>query len=345
MRHFLMNERTRCTGFTLIELLTVVAILSVLLALLLPLLQQAHFQAVRARCIGERRQNYVSLALFVGDHRGLVPHPVGDVWWRHSIAHCDRYKWTGRNRYGNDDEIDRMVPWIARKNIALGHSNGLYRHGGCQTQMLPALGAMVAFGYVDSPGVLFCPSFRRPESPSLPRSLRGSQWYIDHDPEVWEALTDGDGEVPVHEVSPPGPHILSAGIVHYFSYGGPSSTGTRSFDRNTTLESYARMWRHDSRVSPIMFSCANGYARMPFLPRVWETGHLAPYGVSHGTRGMNAVMYEGSARWVTKEEVKAHGRAYGNHPDYMTNVRERFDNAQAWARRHATVAPPTPSSL
>lgn len=57
------------TGFSLIELLVVISIVALLVALLLPTLQAARVQAVRAQCGSNMRQTLVALTAYGNDYR------------------------------------------------------------------------------------------------------------------------------------------------------------------------------------------------------------------------------------------------------------------------------------
>jgi len=68
-------------GFTLIELLVVIAIIALLMAILLPVLQRVKRQAKAAACQGNLRQWATTLAVFVEDNEGHLPHDfLGTVW-------------------------------------------------------------------------------------------------------------------------------------------------------------------------------------------------------------------------------------------------------------------------
>jgi prepilin-type N-terminal cleavage/methylation domain-containing protein len=60
-------------GFTLIELLTVVAILAILVALLLPVLAQVRAAGRRTACLSNIRQIGHSIALYAGDYDDVFP--------------------------------------------------------------------------------------------------------------------------------------------------------------------------------------------------------------------------------------------------------------------------------
>ncbi len=59
--------------FTLIELLTVVAIIAILIALLLPVLGRARELARRTVCLSNTRQVGLGLMLYAEDHEGVLP--------------------------------------------------------------------------------------------------------------------------------------------------------------------------------------------------------------------------------------------------------------------------------
>jgi len=63
----------RHAGFTLIELLVVIAILSLLIAILLPVLNQAKHQAHRAACAGNLRQVGVAIHMYAEDFEDTIP--------------------------------------------------------------------------------------------------------------------------------------------------------------------------------------------------------------------------------------------------------------------------------
>jgi len=65
-------------GFTLIELLVVIAIIAILAALLLPTLTRAQYAGMRASCLNNIRQQYLSQIMYADDHRGQFP-PHEDV--------------------------------------------------------------------------------------------------------------------------------------------------------------------------------------------------------------------------------------------------------------------------
>ena len=61
-------------GFSLIELLVVIAIMSLLIAILLPVLNQAKIQANRAACVGNLRQVGVAIHMYAEDFGDTIPY-------------------------------------------------------------------------------------------------------------------------------------------------------------------------------------------------------------------------------------------------------------------------------
>ncbi len=69
-------SHTRCVdfrAFTLIELLVVISIVSMLLAILLPVIGQARESARRAICLGNQRQYGISVTVYSNDAKGYYP--------------------------------------------------------------------------------------------------------------------------------------------------------------------------------------------------------------------------------------------------------------------------------
>ena len=71
--HVHLRNRPQTRPFTLIELLVVIAIIAILAAMLMPALESARAQAVRATCLNNQRQIHLQTNFYVNDYDGWVP--------------------------------------------------------------------------------------------------------------------------------------------------------------------------------------------------------------------------------------------------------------------------------
>src|SRR5438876_11245609 len=62
------------TALTLIELLVVIAIIAILAGLLLPALARAKYQGMRASCINNIKQQYLTQVIYGDDFKGKFPY-------------------------------------------------------------------------------------------------------------------------------------------------------------------------------------------------------------------------------------------------------------------------------
>jgi prepilin-type N-terminal cleavage/methylation domain-containing protein/prepilin-type processing-associated H-X9-DG protein len=78
----MLNIRQEQKGFTLIELLVVIAIVALLMAILLPTLQQVQKQARAVVCQTNLKQWGTILALYADDNKGRIPNKVSsEILW------------------------------------------------------------------------------------------------------------------------------------------------------------------------------------------------------------------------------------------------------------------------
>jgi prepilin-type N-terminal cleavage/methylation domain-containing protein len=339
-----MHRGRKGNGFTLVELLVVIAIISVLASLLLPALQAAMESARRIACLNDRKQNYLQIRYFAGDHDGRVPCLTGGRGygeaWRGELD-MPMWDWVHINTW------DAKVNWI----YEVKNDNNLN-----------PIGTLSIRGYVDDPSLLYCPSYVRPYG-----AYWGDwehckpNWYFDDpsmtcghgsnkggDLPMWECLINGDPYTPFHGNGNilPGLYI---GVAHFFVTGHPHGTNGKPDHKRPKLSLYGEEWQEDN-VSPFILSCMNhrpdvyegrGAPDMSALTSTWDTGPEYPYGTSHEAAGVNAAFYDGSARWISRGEVKADGKLGNSFPDYLANnrVHDLKRHMQRWAQRRATPKP------
>ena len=68
-----MHRHTPRKGFTLVELLVVIGVIAILIALLLPALNRAREQSIRAQCASNLRQVGMYLAMYANQQRSSMP--------------------------------------------------------------------------------------------------------------------------------------------------------------------------------------------------------------------------------------------------------------------------------
>lgn len=75
-----------CVGFTLIELLTVIAIIGILAAIMIPTVGAVRAKARSVQCISNLRQLHTAVLLYAGDNKGEFPYRripgTSDMYWK-----------------------------------------------------------------------------------------------------------------------------------------------------------------------------------------------------------------------------------------------------------------------
>jgi prepilin-type N-terminal cleavage/methylation domain-containing protein/prepilin-type processing-associated H-X9-DG protein len=143
--------RRRQAGFTLIELLTVIAIIGVLAAILIPVVGRVRAHAYTAQCASNLRQIGVALGLHANDHKGVFPIAGGDL--RYDEADLDpttgKPAWTvqlepyvGRDR---SPSLDASAPG-ARALYRCKPGGEVFEHNQLFSYYLSARAAFVAAG-------------------------------------------------------------------------------------------------------------------------------------------------------------------------------------------------------
>ncbi len=102
-RKRLVAAATKRTAFTLVELLVVMAIISLLAAMLLPALSNARLTAQQASCMNNQKQIGAAIMLYTNDHNGLLPDISGNA-----TAHLtlnNGYSWGSAGVNGDEKSV------------------------------------------------------------------------------------------------------------------------------------------------------------------------------------------------------------------------------------------------
>lgn len=314
--------------FTLVELLVVIAIIAILASLLLPALSKALDAALRVACASKHRQNGVSIHLFAGDNNGRVPtsstYDTDDL--SDYVAH--HLDWPGFS-----GDADDWTGWGWVNGFAADQTHET-------TQRILPLGTLVRQGYIALADSLFCTDWQHTGTNDQWRlNPRLNNGRLDSGRSAWLDLNKHYGDSLIA-------YRYMTGMAHQFWTADPADGNnprTRGIAR-PKLSFIADNWsiRNHSvaGVSPILMNCAN---------RAGQWNGLYPDGgtMAHNFQGVNAVFYDGSARWIPYHEVASVGWAGGvdgaaRSRHYLanffaTNSRFSASNFVMWSRQHATL--------
>lgn len=325
---------TRRRAFTLVELLVVIAIITILAAILLPVLQRARFQAARAVCLGQLKQLGTASHMFPSDHDGVAPRGID--WYS---------DWCGAAWCSGTSALNP-----ARETSPYHYPRGCTEDGdsiALTTKIgatpdpfwrLTESGQLVFSGYVKDADLLYCPGLQDgrladKEPFSISAASRNKISLV------------ADGEVG-NRWSNSGPTIGYSSFIHGRKrdmlplpgiYGNVTDKSESLWRPRPTLDWIGSNWEGTTAlardVSPLLFACRSD------MQAPSHTTRVMPHTSGGQQRGTNAVMYDGSARWISRGEMRA---AAARHQDrtgqtvllsYPDTITVRFGNHDSnWER-------------
>jgi prepilin-type N-terminal cleavage/methylation domain-containing protein len=305
----------RGRAFTLVELLVVMSVIALLIALLLPALAAARSAAKASVCLSNMRSWGTASATFASDNVGAAPRGIDyyATWsgggnsptasrpaaYDGKISPSFYPNTTGGVNFGNNNGNDTHSV-----SVRINYPNGV--GGQTMTWRLTDIGVQVLRGYVSDAQMLYCPDMERPlaDGTGFP-----NYWYMDRPvgATFWNNLSQG--RTACNPYSTMGAPIGYASFLHGL---GVSSTNRESrWVERPTMDWIGDNWKRNTDVSPMMYGC------------VVDTGsdtvfdmNYTPHIQGNFIGGINGVMFDGSARWISLNEVKTMARAY---PSLNTN--------------------------
>ena len=108
------QPRSKCLAFTLVELLTVIAVIAILAALLLPALAAAKHQAWRTNCISNEKQLIIAWTIYTGDNADVLALNGGDSATTSLTPHL----WVFGGNHGSPDTLTNQL-YLTGQNYSL----------------------------------------------------------------------------------------------------------------------------------------------------------------------------------------------------------------------------------
>lgn len=313
--HSAVRRSLRARGFTLVELLVVISVVALLVALLLPALKSARDVAQRASCASNIRQLGMGSVVFTNDYKLQLPGPIPGYDTGNRVP--------AETQYPNQDFIGLMYDWQGRYFFPQG---------------------TLAFkGYIADPRIFFCPTFLRTTAVEYNWDRPGTA-----NTALWLAMTRGQS------LTTWGAN--SGYAEHFYAYADnaemdpPSSYTHRGAHR---IDYVANYWNrrppwatrnpNSSRgwYSPALFTCAMSNKGGGGRPDIAKQGnsHVDDTGVRSG---FNAVFFDGSARWISRQEVYQLGGAtvggdVGSPADWISFHYPLFGSGSVWLRNYSQL--------